>query len=63
MYKHHAYTISHYSYCAHTDQLEHPMTGDYRNTHVVTGSQSSIQQLYGKINHNNNITSIMLHKA
>jgi hypothetical protein len=30
MYKHHAYTFSHYSNCARTDQLEQPMAGDDR---------------------------------
>ena len=29
-YKHHAYTFSHYSNCARTDQLEHLMKDDDR---------------------------------
>jgi len=34
MYKHHAYTFSHYSNCVHTGQLEHLMKDNDRNIGV-----------------------------
>ena len=39
------------------------MTGDDRIQVWVTGSQSSIYQIYDNISHNNTITSIILHKV
>ena len=63
LYKHRAYTFSHYSNCARIDQLEHPMTGDDHNTGVGLDHNLICNNYMLKIDHNRTITSIILHKV
>ena len=48
---------------ARTDQLEHPITGNDNNTGVGLDHNLICNKYKLKIDHNNNITNIMLHKV
>jgi hypothetical protein len=56
-------TFSHYSNCARTDQLENPMTGDDHNTGVGLDHNLICNKYKLKVDHNNTITSTILHKV
>ena len=63
VYKHHTYTFSHYSNSTQTDQLEHPMTDDDRNIGVGLDHNLICNKYMLKIDQNNTIASIILHKV
>ena len=62
VYKHHAYTVSHYSNCVQKPTRA-PYDRRYRNTHVGLDHNLIYNTYMLRIDHNNTKTSIILHKV
>jgi len=62
VYKHHAYTVSHYSNCVHKPTRV-PYDRQDRNTRVGLDDNLIYNTYMLRIDHNNSITSIILHKV